>query len=160
MQSKIKDLIEFAFMIVAFTLIISGVFHINGSEEYPAQEKSEEEIVYDNFTVQMEDINCLVEGDFCGYIYFGRDTCPNCLDFNAVLKNIVATENRIVIYKFDTDRWRQNENFQAILDKFSVLQIPALVRIDDDASVHSLTLEGQTIREMETNLRAFLKVSV
>lgn len=160
MKSKTKDVIEFAFMIFAFTLIISGVFHINGSEKYPAQEKNEEEIVYDDFTVQMEDINGLVEGGFCGCIYFGRDTCPNCLNFNAVLKNIVAAENRIVLYKFDTDRWRQNENFQIILDKFSVSQIPALVRIDDDASVHRLTLEGQTMEGMTSNLRVFLQASV
>jgi len=84
-----------------------------------------------DFLPRIESISLLTDGVFEGFIYVGRDTCPSCLIFNVHLKELIQSNPELEIYYFDTDYWRGNEYFSYVIEKFSILGVPALLRIND-----------------------------
>ena len=105
----------------------------------------EQTLTVDDFSIIIDDLDLLI-------IYFGRDTCPNCLAFNVILNNIVENTDDLIIHKFDTDKWRNHENFQEILNKYNVSNIPSLISINDDGTYAMFEFK----KDMESELNAFI----
>ena len=106
----------------------------------------------DDFSIIIDDLDLLIKDELKGIIYFGRDTCPNCLAFNVILNNIVENTYDLIIHKFDTDKWRNHENFQEILNKYNVSNIPSLISINDDGTYAMFEFK----KDMESELNAFI----
>jgi len=100
---------------------------------------TEEPKIHNNFSTPIENIDFLTENKIIGYVYFGRDSCPFCQVFNTLLREEVQSNPALVIYKFDTDTWRQDKNFQDVLNQYRVESIPCLIKINADGSI--LTFE-------------------
>lgn len=90
---------------------------------------------HDNFLIPIENIHLLTENKIIGYVYFGRNSCPFCQVFNTLLWEEVQSNPALVIYKFDTDTWRQDEKFQDVLAQYYVENIPQLIKINTDGSI-------------------------
>lgn len=93
------------------------------------------ETVFDDFSIQIANIEDLLDDKVIGVVYFGRDTCPFCLTLNGILKAALDSTENVQVYKFDTDAWREDDRFQEALDKYMITSIPALIRINADRSV-------------------------
>lgn len=118
--------------------------------------QNESEIIVDDFSTQITDINDLLDNKIVGVIYFGRDTCPFCSEFNKIIKDNVDLTN-LNVYKFDTDNWRDNSNFQTVLDKYNVTDVPSLVKIHLDFTVENYCPdENSTDEEIVASLNQFL----
>lgn len=116
------------------------------------------ETIPDDFSIQIENIEDLLDDKVLGVIYFGRDTCPYCLTLNAILKSEIDSNEGIQIYKFDTDVWREDKRFQVVLDKYMIQSIPALIRINVDLTVeHFIPDETERDEEVHNCLRIFLE---
>lgn len=111
--------------------------------------------VYDSFTIKIYDINQFINNDISGYVYFGRDSCPNCLQLNKFLKQECDQNKELLIYKFDTDYWRDDVNFSTVLDKYKISSIPTLVLINSDKSYDILELDNNE-NDIEVTLHDFL----
>lgn len=85
---------------------------------------------YDDFSIKINDIEQLTDKEFSGVVYFGRDTCPYCSEFNKLIKQSELFNN-IKIYKFDTDTWRKNQKFNDILKIYNIEEIPVLIKIEN-----------------------------
>ncbi len=115
------------------------------------------DIVYDVFSIQLDDISQLLNGNFEGVVYFGRDTCPACIKLNIVIDQALKNHN-CQIYKFDTDAWRNNDSFDAILEKYHVDEIPMLVEISSGGEVlSSFTVGTSDMDELQFELNTYLK---
>lgn len=109
----------------------------------------------DDFSVQINDIEALLNGEIVGIVYFGRDTCDFCLTLNAILKEYVNED--LIIYKFDTDIWRNDDRFQSVLDKYGIKSVPALVSINKDKTfAQFIPDETLSDKEVEESLQQFL----
>lgn len=115
-----------------------------------------EEIIYDDFSIQIDDINKLLNNEIDGFIFFGRDTCPFCLNLNKFIKEEFENNEDLVVNKFDTDTWRKNENFQSVLDKYGVKKIPVLIKINADKTYITFESENVTSSEVQSALNKFL----
>lgn len=111
--------------------------------------------VYDSFTKKIYDINQVINDELSGYIYFGRDSCPNCLQLNKFLKEEYVQNKELLIYKFDTDYWRSDENFSAVLDKYKISSIPTLILINTDKSYEIFEFDNNET-DIKATLHAFL----
>ena len=112
----------------------------------------EQTLTVDDFSIIIDDLDLLIKDELKGIIYFGRDTCPNCLAFNVILNNIVENTDDLIIHKFDTDKWRNHENFQEILNKYNVSNIPSLISINDDGTYAMFEFK----KDMESELNALI----
>src|SRR5690554_3929562 len=94
---------------IVVAVLTSGIFFIfgilleNNTDILPhlnINQKKENQEVYDNFTIKIEDIDSLINDEIRGYLYIGRDTCPVCLAFNRDLERVLKKDKSLVIYKF------------------------------------------------------------
>lgn len=115
-----------------------------------------DEEVYDTVTTKITDINQLLNNEISGFIYFGRDTCPNCLQLNGLIKEEYAKNEDLLIYKFDTDYWRSDENFTSLLDKYAVNEIPMLIYLNGDTVVDTFDYNLNSITNISVDLHDFL----
>lgn len=157
----------FIVMLVMMILIGAscGTMHVSERTERTgfAQETSIEtematmETVFDDFSIQIENIEDLLDDKVIGVVYFGRDTCPFCLTLNGILKAELDSIENIQIYKFDTDTWREDDRFQEVLDKYRITSIPALIRINADLKVEQFVPdENMNDEEVLMLLKQFL----
>lgn len=100
------------------------------TDNYTSQLLDKESI--DDFSVPIKGISDIIDDQITGVIYFGRDTCTPCLIFNNMIKESIPSDEEVVIYKFDTDEWRSDPNFQFVLDKYEIGSIPTLIKIYSD----------------------------
>lgn len=160
MSNSIKKsniLIILVLGILIITCIIFNYIKISSLNKKNVQ--LEEEIIeeaYDTFTIKIDDINKLINNEIQGYVYIGRETCPICLYFNKYLKNEYNKNNELKIYKFDTDFWRDNEKFKSILNKYNVLSIPTLIKIDSSGDYKIFTCDSENEEDIQTALNNFL----
>ena len=117
----------------------------SNSEDTTPYIDSDEEFIYDDFTHKITNIDDLLNDKINGLIYIGRDTCPNCLTFNEFLQEEFDRNKNLLIYKFDTDYWREDERFQNILDKFEIEQIPVLIRVEYNKSYDEFLFDENII---------------
>ena len=127
-RKRIIAVVALCIISVIVLFIVSRNQDIHEAYDTTASQSELNEGVDDTFSRQITDINELLSGEFNGIIYFGRDSCPFCKQFNIALASIVS-ENSYMIYKFDTDYWRDHEYFDRILEKYQVTQIPTIVRV-------------------------------
>lgn len=112
--------------------------------------------ISDTFSVPISDPSNLLNGDITGYIYFSRESCPICLVFNAYM-DVCLTENYSpIIYKFDTDMWREDEEFQTGLDRYDIDAIPALIKIYESGEFEMFQSTAETHEDFITDLSSFL----
>lgn len=131
-------------ILVLFALIVNN--NIN--------ENKKNEVVYDYFSTQINDINKLKNDEIIGYVYFARDTCPVCLEFNKNLEIEFKKNEDLVVFKFDTDYWRENEEFKNVLNKYNVSEVPMLIKINEDKSYKILKVEK--VENIQIELNKFL----
>lgn len=112
--------------------------------------------VHDYFTTKITDINKLINDEITGYVYIGRDTCPICLYFNKFLEKEYMENENLLIYKFDTDFWRNDNNFNKVLDKYHISTIPSLIRINKDKTYEIKEFESENEEELQLELNNFL----
>ncbi len=72
-------------------------------------------------------------------ILFSRATCPSCIEAERYLRD-QPKQNRKALYYYDTDKFREDESFQAILQKYHVESVPTLVVIIDGLWTNSYSL--------------------
>ena len=105
----------------------------------------------------------MIQREITGVIYFGRDSCENCLQLNYILKQII-TDNEYCVYKFDTDTWRESEAYEKVLEMYHVQSVPILVEVDENGKILSaFEIDGLKYGEIENGLMDFfsnLTVSV
>jgi len=63
------------------------------------------------------------------YLYFGRDTCKYCRDFEPLLEEAIS-ETDAVVYHYDTDEHSGDDDFQDTLDTHEVVTVPKLVKLE------------------------------
>lgn len=102
----------------------------------------------------LDDIDKLINDKIVGYVYFGRDTCSACVDFNKNLEYEFNKNNNLTIYKFDTSYWKDNKDFKNVLNKYKVLLLPTLIKINDDGSFQ--VFEFDSSKEVQLELHKFL----
>ena len=114
----------------------------------------------DDFSLQINEIEMLLNQEIIGIVYFGRDSCPLCLTLNSILQNECSNNGELIIYKFDTDRWREDTQFQLVLDKYEIKKVPALIRIEEDGSFSSFTVSDElNDSEAVSSLQKFLNLN-
>ncbi|MCL2840472.1 MAG: hypothetical protein FWE05_06825 [Defluviitaleaceae bacterium] len=111
-----------------------------------------------DFLPRIEDINILLNGEFEGFLYVGRDTCHVCLVFNVYLYEIYSSANELSIYFFDTDYWREHEYFNVVLERFHTSNVPALVHMIDEDSFYTFLPNILTISEERELLNQFFEL--
>ncbi|WP_107995601.1 thioredoxin family protein [Trichococcus paludicola] len=95
-----------------------------------------------------------VMGQDIAYIYFGRDTSIDCRTFEPLLEKAIA-ETDAIVYHYDTDEHKADEDIQDILDAHEVVTLPKLVKLekgeivdyvdhaDSQAAITALLAEGE-----------------
>lgn len=151
MQKKVYIILILTIILLITSMESSKIINKNYSFK---KESLNDKEVYDSFTNKITDINQLINNELSGYVYFGRDTCPNCLQFNEFLKEEYIQNEDLLIYKFDTDYWRNDENFTALLDKYKISSIPTLILINNDKSYEILEFNNEN--DIESTLHYFL----
>lgn len=102
-----------------------------------------EEGINDTFSILLTDDTCLLNMDFTGIIYFGRDTCDFCRSMNVYLSKICKDNKDIVLYKYDTDFWRNSQSFHQILMQYQIEQIPAILKVDKYGNITQLSIKEE-----------------
>lgn len=102
----------------------------------------------DDFSIQIDDISLLLDKEVIGIVYFGRDSCPNCAVFNDALRLILDELPDLKIYKFDTDFWRENIQYNEVLDLYGIDQVPMLIYISEDKTIQTLFDGEKTVQEI------------
>lgn len=62
------------------------------------------------------------------YVYFGRPTCLECVDFEKHLQIFLQENNRIVYY-CNTAYWKDDAQYDNVLRKYKIDSVPMLVKI-------------------------------
>ena len=151
-MKSIKFIILFAVLLCLTTGCQSGKQNI----DFSAEENNFETGVSDTFSVPINDITSLLNGEITGYVYFSRETCPICLVVNAYISTCLSENCSPVIYKFDTDVWRENEKFQIVLDQYGVETIPTLIKIYEDGTFVVFESTAETEEDFIKDLNSFL----
>ena len=115
-----------------------------------------ENVVLDDFSVNISDIEDLKKYDVTGIIYFGRDTCPNCINLNPLIKKVLERNDSFVLYKFDTDVWRAHPDFEIVLNQYKVDEIPAIVKVNENKQIEKMVIVGLEEDELLVELYDFL----
>jgi len=101
---------------------------------YEEKDAEKDTNVYKDFLPRIDNIEILLNDDFNGYLYVGRDTCPFCIQFHSYLKIFLLENKDIEIYFFDTDYWRQSEHFRSVIEKFNLETVPIMIKISEDGT--------------------------
>lgn len=70
-----------------------------------------------------------IQKEDVAYLYFGRDTCPDCRQFQPMLDKAIA-ETKQKVYYYDTIARGQDANFNEVLDTFGVVWLPTLLKLE------------------------------
>lgn len=114
----------------------------------------------DDFSIEINDIQGFLDGEIIGIVYFGRDTCDFCTVFNSILAECYKYVKNLKIYKFDTDKWRNDERYDSIIEKYNVKQVPTLVKISENKEICIFSTEKDTDEEIKKELLEFLNDSI
>jgi len=143
-RKKVNGLFGVGIIVLAVINIIFLIYNVNyllndkQTNETTTTESSS--YVYDDFSIRIENIQDLLENKITGIIYIGRDTCPYCLIVNEFLKYECENNAKLEIYKFDTEEWRGNDNFDTVLEKYQINGIPEIIKIFDNGTYEKLAL--------------------
>ena len=88
------------------------------------------------------------------YIYFGRPSCPDCTEFGPVLEETLKT-NSWQVYYFDTLYWKDDAQYERIITKYHVDDVPLLVKTVDGDFAGAYHYRPDDREQAEQNLKAF-----
>ena len=97
-------------------------------------------------------------------IYFGRPTCPMCSKISPILEEVLKNEKK-EIYYFNTDEWRDNDEYENILNLYGIEGVPSIIKIKKDGSFERLNffennIELEDITQVKNKIRDFLFIGV
>jgi len=146
-------------VIVIVFFLIQGYYIRN--VHLSRDDKLDNDPIFDTFSekIQSKNVDLLLNQDISGFIYFGRDTCVDCLSFNFVLKEVIDKYDGLVIHKFDTDDWRQHEEFHTILDLYGIDNVPTLLYISDEEKISKFSFVNKTLEEIYGDIIQVLEES-
>lgn len=156
---QIKKSLFLSIICILLVLTIHNVSLINNQFKAITFSNAYEtmDIHYDDFSQQITDIDDLSENRITGVIYFGRDTCQNCLQVNSILKDLVA-KHGYSIYKFDTDEWRSKEDYEYILEKYQINSIPIIIKTDENGElIQKIEFDGLNSEDIQKVLNDFFE---
>ena len=158
--------IKVAILILSLCLLVSSVLLIYQQKEISNLKSdidsfinldTSEKSVTDDFSIQVTEIDTLLNNELIGIVYFGRDSCPICSELNSIISQNIDFSD-IKIYKFDTDKWRNNDNFQNVLNKYNITKVPTLVKINTDGTfAHYISDDSFSDEELVISLHKFLQ---
>lgn len=88
-------------------------------------------------------------------IYFGRDSCPNCRLAEKIIEPYFS-EKKLKLYYFDTDLWRNDENFENIIEHFQIVEVPTLLWVNNQVIMARLELVDQNGKISVERIENFL----
>lgn len=103
-------------ILVGLFLVLSGLYIFMQPQSFVAEVR----VKADYEAVMTEDV---------AYLYFGRDTCSYCREFEPLMNEAIQ-ETGTKVYKYDTDKHKNDGDFQDILDANEVKTVPKLVRLE------------------------------
>lgn len=79
-------------------------------------------------------------------VYFGKDTCGTCQEFQPLLEQIIG-EKDLKVYYFNTNYFRENtdiseDDLQKIFDDFTVNAVPAIYEIRNGKVFRSVQISS------------------
>lgn len=86
------------------------------------------------------------------YILFSRPTCGYCTDFEKNLENILDSQSSVEIFKFDTDKFRENKDFEKIIKKYDVKGVPTLLRVENGVVLSRYLSQEEESEKVEAEL--------
>lgn len=88
------------------------------------------------------------------YIYFGRPTCPECLEFEPLLESVLA-ENQWIVYYYNTTYWKDSTKYDYVLERYQVNEVPLLVKTLDGEYVSDYRYDSSQPEQAKADLEAF-----
>lgn len=89
------------------------------------------------------------------YVYFGRPTCLECIEFEEELETFLETSNWVVYY-YNTEYWKDDPQHTNILSEYHVDSVPALVKISFGEYESSFTYDPSVASsEVQAQLNQF-----
>ena len=148
----------FGLIWIALVLLLFNELRENKNSKISSETAINKQI--DDFSIEINDIEKFLNGEIIGIVYFGRDTCNFCTAFNSILAECYKDVANLEIYKFDTDKWRSDERYDSILEKYNVQRVPTLVKINENKEVCVFSTEKDTDEEIMKELLKFLNNSI
>lgn len=88
------------------------------------------------------------------YVYFGRPSCPDCLEFEPYLEQALQ-KNGWRIYYFDTAYWKDDAQYERALNRYHVDSVPLLVKTVNGEFDGAWSYEGQDQETVLQELDSF-----
>lgn len=95
------------------------------------------------------------------YIYFGRPTCPDCVNFKPILEKELKLE-KVNAYYFNTDVFRSDPGYDDVIKMFGVDWVPAFYKIGGGSVIAKFDMQlgrdsdENSENECELQLKNFL----
>lgn len=90
-------------------------------------------------------------------VYFGRDSCISCSEATKYLTSILPKCSNDIYY-FNTDDFRQSEEFQRILIDFKIEEVPTIVKISNGSYLDGLLLISEDGKLKKTSIQNYLAI--
>ena len=103
-------------ILAGLVVLLGGIYVFTRPKSYVTEVK--DETAYE--AVMAEEV---------AYLYFGRDTCQYCRKFEPLMNEAIQ-ETGTEVYKYDTDKHKNDKNFQDIIAANEVVTVPKLVRLE------------------------------
>ncbi|MBC1501876.1 hypothetical protein HB943_14845 [Listeria weihenstephanensis] len=75
------------------------------------------------------------------YIYFGRETCDFCKKLTTDLKDTLKKKDVSILY-YDTDKHRLDKDFQNVIEKYQLVEVPYLVKMKQGIILDTMKSDG------------------
>lgn len=90
-----------------------------------------------------------------GIIYFGKDTCPQCIELEKYLiKCLDSMNHRFTIYYFNTNLWRDDALFDRVLEEYHVYGVLYIIYIKDGLICEVLKISD--LDDQETSMKEIM----
>lgn len=116
------------------------------------------EEVEDHFSKKLSSVDEITDNEFSGIVYFGRDTCPNCLMINSFIQEVYEENENLIIHKFDTDYFRGMSGYEEVISKYDIQNIPSLIKIKNGEIKDRFEFKEELVKveEIQESVFAFL----
>ncbi len=153
------DVFKHLLLSATITLAIISVFYTYSIvSKANNSEKQESIYVNDTFSCPIDDISSLLDHSVTGFVYVGRDSCPECLIFNWVMQNEILKQfPTLAIQKFDTSIWTEHEQYRTVLDMFGITSIPTVLFLRDDGTYEIILMENMTGQEIVQRIASLIE---
>lgn len=131
---KSKKTIFFA----AIVILVAGLLIAN--EQFKWWGESEYKKVTKTFTsIDVKEAMKRDDDDTTYLLYIGRETCPYCVEFVPVLKEM-SDELGLEVFYLDSEDTQTNPGLQAFRSKWEVQYVPTLIYFNEEVG-HTIDVE-------------------